>query len=66
MTQRGFAVAIGVMLAGGLTAAYAQSRYEAPAVLRPADAVPAELLGSPVYTIDERVTTDGLVPWLKS
>ena len=59
MKQRGIAVTLGVVL--GLTAAGAQSQYEAPAVLRAADVVPAELLQSPVYTIDERVPTDGLV-----
>jgi hypothetical protein len=59
MEQRWIVVALGVVL--GLTAATAQSRYEAPAVLRAADVVPAELLQSPVYTIDERVPTDGLV-----
>ena len=59
MKQRGIAVVVGVAL--GLTAAGAQSRFEAPAVLRAADVVPAELLQSPVYKIDERVPTDGLV-----
>jgi hypothetical protein len=59
MKQGWIAVALGVVLA--LTAAGAQSQYEAPAVLRAADVVPAELLRSPVYTIDERVPTDGLV-----
>jgi hypothetical protein len=59
MKQRWIVVALGVVL--GLTAATAQSPYEAPAVLRAADIVPAELLQSPVYTIDERVPTDGLV-----
>ena len=59
MQQRWFVVALGVVL--GLTAAGAQSQYEAPAGLRAADVVPAELLQSSVYTIDERVPTDGLV-----
>lgn len=59
MKQRWSVVALGVVL--GLTAAGAQSQYEAPAVLRAADVVPAELLQSSVYTIDERVPTDGLV-----
>jgi hypothetical protein len=59
MKQRAMAVALGVVL--GLSAAGAQSRYEAPAVLRAADVAPAELLQSTVYKIDERVTTDGLI-----
>jgi hypothetical protein len=59
MRQRGIVVTFGVIL--GLTTAGAQSQYEAPAVLRAADVVPAELLQSPVYKIDERVPTDGLI-----
>jgi hypothetical protein len=59
MRQRGIVVAIGVIL--GLTVAGAQSRYEAPGVLRAADVLPPELLQSPVYTVDGRVTTDGLL-----
>src|SRR5262245_37949364 len=59
MKQCGIVVALAVAL--GLTAAGAQSGYEAPAVLRAADVVPAELLQSKVFQIDDKVTTDGLV-----
>src|SRR5262245_21519734 len=58
--QRGATVALGLVLLG-MTAAAAQSGYESPAVLRAADVAPAELLQGKVYTIDERVPTDGLV-----
>jgi hypothetical protein len=40
--------------------ALAQGGYEAPAVLRATDLVPAELLQDPRYRIEELVTTDGL------
>ena len=53
-------VALGVMLSVGSMMAGAQARYEAPAVLHAAEIVPSELLQSPLYTIDERVTTEGL------
>src|SRR5262245_7716758 len=59
MKQCGIVVALAVAL--GLTAAGAQSGYEAPAVLRAAEVVPAELLRSSVFKMDERVPTDGLV-----
>ncbi len=61
MKQRRIVAAIGIVLVAGLTVTHAQSRYDAPAVLRAANVVPAELLRSPVYTVDERVTTDGLM-----
>jgi hypothetical protein len=56
-----FAVAIGLVLTAELAPVPAQPRYEPPAELRAADVVPPELLHSSVYTIDDRVTTDGLV-----
>jgi hypothetical protein len=59
MRQRAIAIGVGVVL--GFTVAGAQSRYEAPAVLRAADVAPAELLQSKVYRIDDKVPTDGLV-----
>jgi hypothetical protein len=58
MKQRGIVVTLGVVL--GLTLAGAQA-YEAPAVLRAVDVAPAELLQNPIYKIDERVPTDGLI-----
>jgi hypothetical protein len=61
MRLRRFAAAIGIVLVTVLTAGHAQSRFEAPAVLPVADVVPAGLLRSPVYTLAERVTTDGLL-----
>jgi hypothetical protein len=61
MKQRGILVATGLGVVVGLTVAGAQAPYEDPAVLRAADIVPAELLQSPIFRIDERVTTDGLL-----
>ena len=54
-------VALGVVLSAGLTTAGAQTLYEDPAILRAADILPPEFLQSPLYTIDEQVTTDGLL-----
>src|SRR5262245_40834823 len=54
-------MALGVALGAGITTMGAQSRYEAPAVLRAADVVPAELLHSSVFKIEDRVPTDGLI-----
>jgi hypothetical protein len=59
MKQHSVVIALGVVL--GLTGAGAQSGHEAPAVLRAADVVPAELRQSTPYRIDDAITTDGLV-----
>jgi hypothetical protein len=61
ITYRGLVVAVGSALSMGLTVAGAQFRYEAPAVLRAGDVVPPDLLQNPIYQVDERVTTDGLL-----
>jgi hypothetical protein len=60
MKRRGLVATFG-LVAVGLTAAGAQSAFEAPAVLRATDVAPAELLRSDVLRIDDRVATDGLV-----
>jgi hypothetical protein len=59
--RRGFVVAVGIVLGAGLPVAGAQARYETPAVLSAADVLPPELLRSPHYRVDERVTSDGLL-----
>jgi hypothetical protein len=55
------AITIGLVLSGGSSLALGKSRYEVPPVLQAAVVMPPELLKSPVYTVDDQVTTDGLV-----
>lgn len=58
--RRGLVVALGVGLAG-LATAGAQTQYEEPATLHAGDILPPEFFRSPLYTIDDQVTTDGLL-----
>jgi hypothetical protein len=60
MTRACRAIVIGLAVVAG-SLALAQSGHEAPAVLRAVDVVPPALLHSAVYTVDDRVTTDGLL-----
>src|SRR5262245_22185156 len=61
MKHLGHVVAIGLTLSIVSVEVGAQPSYEAPAVLRAADVASPQILQSPVYTIDQRVTTDGLL-----
>jgi hypothetical protein len=55
------AVAVALVASAWSVETSAQGHYEAPAVLRAEDVVPLEVLHNPLYKVEERVTTDGLL-----